>query len=379
MPNQRPDPSRRPRPAGQPHSRPQARAAARRRAREAAARRRAAVTGAACLGILALVVLVCVFLLFGRRKDTAGADTTIQPAAAPAESVAEPTPEPTPAMSEEEQRIAEVMATASANATKDAPVVTDPATWNERGKALMDRLSSDEFFVSEGIDVTEKEGFPYLIAVNRSASTVTVYTLDEEGRYTVPYMAMVCSAGKEGEDTETPLGFYATPVNYDWRLLAGPSYGQYATRIWDAYLFHSVPYYTQHKDDVEYDQFNELGSPASLGCVRLMVNDVKWIYDNCEIGTRVIVYDDPDDPGPMGKPGTIYTDPADETLRGWDPTDPDPENPWDDKYLTGTTIRSQAAWDEWNAAQADGRWADSLTPTDLQGWSTDSSVEGTRG
>lgn len=379
MPNQRPDPSRRPRPAGQPHSRPQARAAARRRAREAAARRRAAVTGAACLGILALVVLICVFLLFGRRKDAAGADTTIQPAAAPAESVAEPTPEPTPAMSEEEQRIAEVMATASANATKDAPVVTDPATWNERGKALMDRLSSDEFFVSEGIDVTEKEGFPYLIAVNRSASTVTVYTLDEEGRYTVPYMAMVCSAGKEGEDTETPMGFYATPVNYDWRLLAGPSYGQYATRIWDAYLFHSVPYYTQHKDDVEYDQFNELGSPASLGCVRLMVNDVKWIYDNCEIGTRVIVYDDPDDPGPMGKPGTIYTDPADETLRGWDPTDPDPENPWDDKYLTGTTIRSQAAWDEWNAAQADGRWADSLTPTDLQGWSTDSSVEGTRG
>ena len=379
MPNQRPDPSRRPRPAGQPHSRPQARAAARRRAREAAARRRAAVTGAACLGILALVVLVCVFLLFGRRKDAAGADTTIQPAAAPAESVAEPTPEPTPAMSEEEQRIAEVMAAASANATKDAPVVTDPATWNERGKALMDRLSSDEFFVSEGIDVTEKEGFPYLIAVNRSASTVTVYTLDEEGRYTVPYMAMVCSAGKEGEDTETPMGFYATPVNYDWRLLAGPSYGQYATRIWDAYLFHSVPYYTQHKDDVEYDQFNELGSPASLGCVRLMVNDVKWIYDNCEIGTRVIVYDNPDDPGPMGKPGTIYTDPADETLRGWDPTDPDPENPWDDKYLTGTTIRSQAAWDEWNAAQADGRWADSLTPTDLQGWSTDSSVEGTRG
>lgn len=379
MPNQRPDPSRRPRPAGQPHSRPQARAAARRRAREAAARRRAAVTGAACLGILALVVLVCVFLLFGRRKDATGADTTIQPAAAPAESVAEPTPEPTPAMSEEEQRIAEVMATASANATKDAPVVTDPATWNERGKALMDRLSSDEFFVSEGIDVTEKEGFPYLIAVNRSASTVTVYTLDEEGRYTVPYMAMVCSAGKDGEDTETPMGFYATPVNYDWRLLAGPSYGQYATRIWDAYLFHSVPYYTQHKDDVEYDQFNELGSPASLGCVRLMVNDVKWIYDNCEIGTRVIVYDDPNDPGPMGKPGTIYTDPADETLRGWDPTDPDPENPWDDKYLTGTTIRSQAAWDEWNAAQADGRWTDSLTPTDLQGWSTDSSVEGTRG
>ena len=66
---------------------------------------------------------------------------------------------------------------------------------------------------------------------------------------------MVCSGG-----ADTPLGFFATPVNYDWRLLAGPSYGQYATRIWDSYLFHTVPYYSQHEDDIEYDQFNQLGT-----------------------------------------------------------------------------------------------------------------------
>ena len=401
MPTQRPGPSRRPDPSRRssgparrtsglangatprPRTPAEARAAARRRAREAAARRRALTIGVLCVAAVVLVLVSCLLVMGGRNRAQGivpGATReTAQPAGAAVDGVAESTPAPTPAMTEEEQRVAEAMATASFNATKDAPAVTDPATWNERGKALMDRLCADEFFISEGINVSEKPGYPYLIAVNRAASTVTVYTLDEENRYTVPYMAMVCSAGKEGEDTETPLGFYATPVNYDWRLLAGPSYGQYATRIWDAYLFHSVPYYTQHKDDVEYDQFNELGTPASLGCVRLMVNDVKWIYDNCGIGTRVIVYDDPDDPGPMGKPGTIYTDPADETLRGWDPTDPDPANPWDDKYLTGTTIRSQAAWDEWNAAQADGRWTASITPTDLQGWSTDSSVEGTRG
>ena len=379
MPNQRPDPSRRrAAPQSQQPKPPQTpqqarRAAARRAARKAATRRKALLTGILCFAVLAAVSFGCFLVVSGRSRTPA--PETVQPSPTPAqEPAAEPTPEPTPAMTEEEQRIADATATAAANATKDAPVVTDPATWNERGKALMDRLSSDEFFVEQGIKVDEKEGFPYLIAVNRAASTVTVYTLDEEGRYTVPYMAMVCSGGED-----TPLGFFATPVSYDWRLLAGPSYGQYATRIWDAYLFHSVPYYSQHKDDVEYDQFNELGTPASLGCIRLMVNDVKWIYDNCDIGTRVIIYDDAEDPGPMGKPGTIYTDPADEPLRGWDPTDPDPENPWDDKYLSGTTIRSEAAWDEWNAAQEDGRWNTSLTPTDLQGWSTDSSVEGTRG
>ena len=185
---------------------------------------------------------------------------------------------------------------------------------------------------------------------------------------------MVCSGG-----ADTPLGFFATPVNYDWRLLAGPSYGQYATRIWDSYLFHTVPYYSQHKDDIEYDQFNQLGTQASLGCIRLLVCDVKWIYDNCPIGTRVVIYDNADDPGPMGKPGTIYTDPTDESKRGWDPTDPDSVNPWDAAFRSGTAIRSEAAWNEWNDAQNDGRWNGSINPTDLQGWSTDSSVEGTRG
>ena len=130
-------------------------------------------------------------------------------------------------------------------------------------------------------------------------------------------MAMVCSGG-----IDTPTGYFSTPVDYSWRLLMGPSYGQYATRIYDSYLFHSVPYYSQHKDDVEYDEFNLLGTRASLGCIRLAVVDVKWIYDNCPLGTPVIIYNNADDPGPMGKPGTIYTDPADTEKRGWDPTTP---------------------------------------------------------
>ena len=52
------------------------------------------------------------------------------------------------------------------------------------------------------------------------------------------------------------------------------------------------------------------------------------IADDLPLGTPVIIYNDADDPGPIGKPGTIYTDPADTEKRGWDPTDPDPANPW---------------------------------------------------
>ena len=141
----------------------------------------------------------------------------------------EPTPEPTQTPEE-----AKTMASTASNATKDAPQVTDPSTWNDAGKTIMEALEKQ--YAPYGMTLQAKEGTPYFLAVNRDANVVTVYTADEDGRYTVPFMAMVCSGG-----VDTTLGYYATPVDYDWRLLMGPSYGQYATRIFDSYLFHSVP------------------------------------------------------------------------------------------------------------------------------------------
>lgn len=199
-------------------------------------------------------------------------------------------------LSESELYYQQVQQTAMLNATGTVPNVKDPAQWQADAQTLMDRLLADETLKKSGFTIQQKEGFPYLLAVNRAASTVTVYAANEEGQYLVPYMAMVCSGGED-----TPLGYFSTPVNYEWRLLSGPCYGQYATRIWSSYLFHSVPYYTQHKDDLEYDEYNKLGSLASLGCIRLETVDVKWIYDNCPIGTPVVIYDDAADPRPDGQ------------------------------------------------------------------------------
>ena len=37
------------------------------------------------------------------------------------------------------------------------------------------------------------------------------------------------------------------------------------------------------------DEYNMLGNFASAGCVRLQVEDAKWIWTNCEQHTTVIV------------------------------------------------------------------------------------------
>lgn len=178
-------------------------------------------------------------------------------------------------------------------------------------------------YVSEKQGTSAKESVPYSIKVNRKQNIVIVYSKDADGKYTVPTKAMVCSVGMDGK---TPTGKYNTSNRYEWRLLSGNVYGQYATRISGPYLFHSVPYFTQKKDDLEYEEYNKLGEAASLGCIRLSVADAKWIYDNCPVGTPVEIYDS-DQKEPMEKPTPVRIDLQD-GRRGWDPTDPDPKNPW---------------------------------------------------
>lgn len=60
------------------------------------------------------------------------------------------------------------------------------------------------------------------------------------------------------------------------------------------------------------------------------MEDAKWIYDNCVPGTKVEFYTS-SNPGPLGKP-TAQKITEDEEVRNWDPTDPDPNNPWK-KYV----------------------------------------------
>lgn len=118
---------------------------------------------------------------------------------------------------------------------------------------------------------SNSDAHPYYIKVNRQANCVTVYSKDAEGNYTVPVRAMVCSVGLNGG---TPTGVFRTSTKYLWRALFGGVYGQYAYRINGPILFHSVPYYSQNKADLESEEYNKLGQDASMGCIRMAVKDV---------------------------------------------------------------------------------------------------------
>lgn len=165
----------------------------------------------------------------------------------------------------------------------------------------------------------------YKLEVNCEQNVVNVYTKDANGEYTNCVKVMLCSVGPATPTSGTySLKKYG---GWEWKGLFGDVFGQYATQITGNILFHSVPYTEKgNKASLEYWEYDKLGTPASMGCVRLTVKNAKWIYDNCMAGTPVTFYED-SNPGPLGKP-TEQKISSETGYNNWDPTDPDPNNPW---------------------------------------------------
>lgn len=169
----------------------------------------------------------------------------------------------------------------------------------------------------------------YYIRVNNEQNVVNIFKKGEDGKHNIPYKVMLCSTG-----TFTPTcnkypkkAYKITGTKYRWATLQQSVYGQYATQITGNILFHSVPYSKYgNAGSLEYWEYDKLGTKASLGCIRLRVEDAKWIYDNIVAGTVVEFYRD-DNPGPMGKP-SLETISDNEECRKWDPTDTSANNPW---------------------------------------------------
>ena len=60
----------------------------------------------------------------------------------------------------------------------------------------------------------------------------------------------------------------------------------YYTQFYGDYLFHSVTYYQNTFNIMD----GRLGMSLSHGCVRLQIDNAKWIYDNIPYGTKVVTF-----------------------------------------------------------------------------------------
>lgn len=176
----------------------------------------------------------------------------------------------------------------------------------------------------------------YKICINKQMNCVTIYEKDEEGAYTKPVKAFICSTGYA-----TPLGDFEIEIQYRWKELIHNAWGQYCSRVtWDGIIIHSVWYYGKDPSAQSTSRFNMLGTTCSSGCINLTTKDCKWIYDHCDVGTPIHIYNS-ENPGSLGKP-TMLKVPQAANDRGYDPTDIwTPQNPYIKKQPTLRGVKNR--------------------------------------
>lgn len=130
-------------------------------------------------------------------------------------------------------------------------------------------------------DISSKTNF--LVFVNIAEQKTYVYEGSENNWDLAK--TFICSTGIEGK--ETPVGVFTVQTRAPWFF--SPKYGQggkYYVQFMGNYLFHSIPF------DADKTTISDstLGVPSSHGCIRLAVEDSKWLYDNVQNGTKIIIY-----------------------------------------------------------------------------------------
>ncbi len=172
--------------------------------------------------------------------------------------------------------------------------------------------------------------YPYYLEVDKTNQVITVYTTSSSGKYDKVVRYMLCSTAQDPD--KFPEGYWKLKSDRStskrvWRTMLShgkPLYAQYATQITGDFLFHSVPYTSTNKNALDTTRYSKLGVADSGGCIRLTVENAKWICENCKAGTTVrIVAKEKNAQLTEALKAQLPTPDS----SGWDPTDPDPKNP----------------------------------------------------
>lgn len=124
----------------------------------------------------------------------------------------------------------------------------------------------------------------YKVDVNLTNQKIIV-TKDNKSIKTI-----LCSTGIIGDsDTETPIGVFYVQEKGSYFYSSKYNQGaKYFIKFFSNYLIHSIP--TDKKGNIIEEEKKKLGIPVSHGCIRVPMEDSKWIYDNIPKGSMVEIH-----------------------------------------------------------------------------------------
>ena len=171
-------------------------------------------------------------------------------------------------------------------ATGEQNIDGEKYTFGDNGKLKIDKDLALMDAKADGI----ASDTDYLLLVNCTTHKVGVYQGSVGNWKRLYYWDM--ADGRPGHESPRAVYRMGTEKTNAYHFKYFDSEGGrlwYATKIWDVYLFHSVPY--EIDSDPNKVQDPTLGKSVSKGCIRLDIENAKWIYENIPQKTYCEIYD----------------------------------------------------------------------------------------
>ena len=143
-------------------------------------------------------------------------------------------------------------------------------------------IEQDQSMFNKAQSYSSKTG--YLILVDRARCKTAIFKGNSGNWSYDKYWS--CCVGAPGTPTITGIYYLGYKQLYFDTGDVGRCW--YKSQISGSYLFHSVIYYRDSGPYRIYD--GTMGAHVSHGCVRLDIQNAKYIYDSVPSGTTIVIY-----------------------------------------------------------------------------------------
>ncbi|MCR5808263.1 MAG: hypothetical protein K6G56_01735 [Clostridiales bacterium] len=136
---------------------------------------------------------------------------------------------------------------------------------------------------------TANPNLPYYLYYEKGSATLTIYEIGEDGYYSKVYKTYRTAY----HPTKTPVGTFTLggdSAREKWHAFGSHGFARFAVKYASGVYLHGPLYWTKDPNDLNvdyYDGDHYIGGPNSGGCLRMVVEAIRFIYENCPEGTKL--------------------------------------------------------------------------------------------
>lgn len=185
---------------------------------------------------------------------------------------------------------------------------------------VLDKIDSDADKVGVTSEKKEEEKGTgnYTIEVNLAKNAVIIYEINKD-KSKDAVKVFPASIGKE-----LAKGKYTTKEKYSW-VREDDDWHQYSVKFGNIAYIQSASYSDKYPYTLKNKSYNNIGKKVDGDDILLYAKDAQWIYKNCKTGVKIsVVKGKKSDQLPLEIESKVKLS----KHCGWDPTDPNKNNPF---------------------------------------------------